>query len=65
MQSRKLLPLALICAPLASQIVIGADAPEIEFKGALNLDAAIGLDRTSKLSDLGGRMIMLEFFATW
>lgn len=65
MHTRKLLPLALVCAPLASQATIGTAAPEIDFKGALNMDAAVGLHRASKLSDLSGRMIMLEFFATW
>jgi hypothetical protein len=65
MRTSRLLPLALACAPLASQPMIGAAAPEVEFKGALNLDAALNLDRASSLSDLTGRLIMLEFFATW
>jgi len=65
MQTKALLPLALLSAPMAGQVVIGTPAPEIEFKGALNLDAAVGLDRSSRLSDLAGRVIMLEFFATW
>lgn len=54
-----LLSLAIVAAPIASQPMLGSDAPEVDFKGALNLDDA------SNLADLAGRVIMLEFFATW
>lgn len=51
---------ALLCAALTGQApTLGAEAPDFEFKGALNLEGV------TKLSDLRGRLVMLEFFATW
>ena len=52
--------LALFCAALTAQApTLGAEAPDFEFKEALNLEGV------TKLSDLRGRLVMLEYFATW
>ncbi len=51
---------ALLCSVLAAQgPMLGAEAPDFEIKEALNLEGI------TKLSDLRGRLVMLEFFATW
>jgi hypothetical protein len=63
MRTRTFLPFALLCAPAATQLVTGAEAPDIDFKDTLNFDGS--LDSVAKLSDLRGRVVILDFFATW
>jgi len=52
--------LAALCAPAASaQVWVGADAPEVEVKQWFNPTSGSGI------SELKGKVIMLEFWATW
>jgi thiol-disulfide isomerase/thioredoxin len=43
----------------AAQVWIGADAPEIEVKQWFNSES------DASISELRGKVIMLEFWATW
>ena len=44
--------------PLAAQVPVGTQAPELEFKKGWN-----GAPPT--LSELRGKLVLLDFFATW
>lgn len=52
--------LTLSLAPAAAaQVWIGADAPEIEVKQWFNIESE------TSISELRGKVIMLDFWATW
>lgn len=51
--------IAGVCVlPLAAQVPVGTQAPEIQFKKGWN-----GAPPT--LSELRGKLVLLDFFATW
>jgi len=63
MDIRKIIPLtgiglALVAAPLTAQLGEGEKAPEFEIKEALNQAPA-------NFQELRGKVLMLDFFATW
>ena len=47
----------LLATPASAGIEVGADAPDFESEGTFNTEPL-------KLSDLRGRLILLEFFKT-
>lgn len=54
------LTLALgLASPLAAQLPVGARAPEIEASAWFNEPAG------TSLQDLRGRVVFIEFWATW
>lgn len=64
MDIRKITPLTgiglvlLAAAPLSAQLGEGEKAPEFEIKEALNKAPA-------RFQELRGKVLMLDFFATW
>lgn len=54
-----LLAAALLSAPVAAQVDVGADAPEIDAKDWFNPPPG------SSLAELRGQVVLIEFWATW
>ncbi|MEO0481617.1 MAG: hypothetical protein AAF196_19270 [Planctomycetota bacterium] len=49
---------ALFTAPAMAQPAVGSEAPEFEVQGAYN-------DAPASFAEFRGKLVMIEFFATW
>lgn len=61
----RLLPIAVTAAALAGTVAfapaqgtVGSAAPEFDFQGAYN-------GAPASFAELSGRLVLIEFFATW